>query len=830
MELLAPAGNWQAFLAAVHNGADAVYIGGKNFSARQSAENFELNEIKQAAQYAHVRGTKLYTAVNILLDNQEIPPALDYVYDLYRAGVDAVIVQDAGFMKLLLSALPEIKVHISTQMTVHNQDAARVLQEQGAARIVLARELNLDEIRILCHEAPGMEFEVFVHGALCYSYSGQCLFSSMVGGRSGNRGRCAQPCRLPYQLYDTGSNHALDLPGQGRYLLSPADLCLLEYLPELQRAGVAALKIEGRMKRPEYVAVVTAAYREVLDRMDTNPNYKPGEALKDNLYKIFNRNFSSGHTVYRHDDFLSTSRPNNRGVYTGRVLEQDQHFVTRIKLADTIALEDGLEVWVASGRNPAFVLKAMKVAGKTVQRAGRGDVVELRLEKRVSPGDRVFKTHDASLIKAARDSIKKGGQVRIPVDMEVELKVGQPMKLVVKDHHGHRVEVFSQTDALQAVKQPLDEKTLRDKLGRLGGTPFELAGLVVAGRKDVLLPFSDLNETRRRAVEELIQQYAGKEAEPILSTYEYRRRKKEALMVGTAAGKSKVPLLSVAVSSSAAAIAAIQAGAGRVYLALEGINQKRPLSLSEVEKAIQYGHEHGITVIPALPRIQKPGQNQEWGALAGLGPESILAGNMGALIWGLDQGVKVRADYSLNIYNDYTLAFYRQLGVVTSCLSPELNYEQLRHFNGINQSEVVVHGDIILMVAEHCLLRSCLGQGEERCSHPCRQGSYALLDSKGYQFPIGTDRYCRFYVFNSRVLCLMEDLPGLLSLGCESLRIEARRWDEKETAAVVRIYANVLQRLSRGEKVELSQYRQGLEKDSDIPFTRGHLHRGVLRS
>lgn len=830
MELLAPAGNWQAFLAAVNNGADAVYIGGKNFSARQSAENFTLEEIKQAAQYAHMRGRKLYTALNILLDNKEIPAALDYAYDLYRAGVDAVIVQDAGFMRVLLSNLPEIKVHASTQMTVHNQDAARLLQEQGVARIVLARELSLEEIETVCHEVSGMEFEVFVHGALCYCYSGQCLFSSMVGGRSGNRGRCAQPCRLPYQLYDSRTSQVIPLSGQGRYLLSPADLCLLEHLPRLERAGVTALKIEGRMKRAEYVAIVTSVYREYLNRMEQTQYCQTDGALKDKLYKIFNRNFTSGHAVYQYDDFLSTTRPNNRGVYAGRVLEQDHDLLTRIKLAETVEAGDGLEVWVASGRNPAFIVKDLKVAGKPVQQAGRGEVAELRLDKRVGTGDRVFKTHDARLIEEAKTSIQNNGGLCIPVYMQVQLKPGQPMRLIMKDDCGHSVEVFSQTAAVQAVKQPLDETVLRDKLGRMGATPFELAGLEVTCGEDVLLPFSDLNDTRRRAVDELILQYTGRANKTVLSLKEYKMRKKRALIATGTVVRSKTPVLSVVVSSSAAAIAAVQAGAGRVYLALEAIHQTRPFSLSEIEETIHYGRDRGAVVIPALPRIQKPGQNHEWEGLAELCPESIMVGNMGALKWCLDHGMKVRTDYSLNVFNDYTLAFYQQLGVVSSCLSPELNYEQLRQFHQINRSEVVVHGDIILMAAEHCLLRSTLGQGGAICPRPCKQGSYALLDSKGYRFPVETDRYCRFYVFNSRVLCLMEDLSKLVSLGCASLRIEARRWGEKETESVVSTYADVMRQLERGEKVDLKQYRQRLEQTSAIPFTRGHLHRGVLSS
>jgi putative protease len=275
MELLAPAGGRDAFFAAIENGADAVYIGGTSFSARQSAENFDNEQIKAAVDYAHLRDRKIYVTVNTLIDNNEFSEVLDYIYTLHNKSVDAIIVQDLGLMNAVRKTMPSVRIHASTQMTIHNAEGVNFLREQGIKRIVLARELSRDDLSAIRRETGDVELEIFVHGALCYCYSGQCLFSSIVGGRSGNRGRCAQPCRLGYDLYSGKRAARLDLEGQGRHLLSPADLCLLDYLGEIKKVGVTSLKIEGRMKRPEYVAIVTRIYREVLDKLQDSPNYEP---------------------------------------------------------------------------------------------------------------------------------------------------------------------------------------------------------------------------------------------------------------------------------------------------------------------------------------------------------------------------------------------------------------------------------------------------------------------------------------------------------------------------------------------------------------------------
>jgi collagenase-like PrtC family protease len=453
MELLAPAGNWEAFLAAMANGADAVYLGGQSFSARHYAENFNKERIDDALNYAHLRNKKVYVTVNTLIADHEFASALDYIRDLYKMGVDAVIVQDIGLTHALRKLIPDLRLHASTQMTVHNSAGAILLREEGVKRVVLAREMSRDELAKICCEVKDIEFEVFVHGALCYSYSGQCLFSSLVGGRSGNRGRCAQPCRLAYQLFSRTED--TPVASEGRHLLSPADLCLIEQLGDLQRIGIHSLKIEGRMKRAEYVAVVTRAYREVLDSMAVNPGSTVSPELRKRLERIFNRNFTAGYFLMDRAGYLSPKRPNNRGIYIGRVVEQSQDFTTRIKLTEELRVGDGLEIWVKKGQGPAFTVKDILLQGKRVSQAESGDIVNLKIEGRAGAGDRVFKTYDSELMENAQASIEAASRSKLPLDILVSLQEGESLSLLISDGEGRQVKVKSTGLLQKAEKHPL---------------------------------------------------------------------------------------------------------------------------------------------------------------------------------------------------------------------------------------------------------------------------------------------------------------------------------------------------------------------------------------
>lgn len=827
MELLAPAGNFQALIAGIENGADAVYLGGKDFNARRGAENFTEEEIKEAVYYAHIRDRKVYVTINTLLADDEFEPALDYLFRLYRSGIDAVIVQDLGFMQAVRKVLPDMRIHASTQMTVHNEEGALFLYNEGVKRVVLAREMSLEEIEKVGRTVPDLELEVFVHGALCYSYSGQCLFSSMVGGRSGNRGRCAQPCRLGYKLYGRKNQAPLALD-KGQYILSPADIALIDFLPELEKAGVKSLKIEGRMKRPEYVAVVTRNYRRMLDILEEKKDYAVDEEAKRELLKIFNRNFSHGYFFGVEDKILSPMRPNNRGVSVGRVLSQDKDFNTKIKLTDEVNLGDGLEIWVNKGKNPAFIVKEMRIDGKKVVSAGKGDIITLKVDGRVAPYDRVFKTHDEKLIASAISTIRDNN-FKMGLLARVYLEEGKPLVLEFIDERGNRALAKSDMPLVKAEKQGLDGETLREKIGRLGNTPFYLKDLEVMGPENhLMLPFSELNATRRRACEELYKVYSfGYER---IKEEEYNENKRAYLTRKsgkTAVSRKKgMPRLCITVSGIKEAYAAKEAGADRVYVAVEKLLKPgQPFKTEKINRLFLNLKEEYKGIIPSLPRIQKPGEfRNEF--LEGI--EEVLVGNMGSMKWCLERGIKTRVDYSLNVFNSYSMEYLLSKGVIGVTLSPELSFKELMDFDYLDRAELLVHGELILMVSEYCSFPYLLGGDRKKCDRFCLQDEYYIKDAKGYEFPVYTDAFCRYYVFNSRTLCLIEDLPKIADLGVEAVRIEGRRLSEEEVKKTVAIYRKALDIINSGGNFAGEEYKEKLREISRSDFTKSHYYRGVL--
>ena len=826
MELLAPAGNWDAFLAAMKNGADAVYLGGKSYSARQSAENFDQEQIARAVEYAHLRDKKVYLTVNTLLDNSEFAGALDYLYDLHKLHVDAVIVQDIGLVAASQKLLPELRLHASTQMTIHNSEGVAFGRDQGFKRIVLARELSAGDIRSIRNDVENIEIEVFVHGALCYCYSGQCLFSSMVGGRSGNRGRCAQPCRLAYELNRPSGKVSLDPDRAGKYLLSPADLCLIDYLPELRDAGVSSLKIEGRMKRPEYVAVVTRAYREALDLMEDGGK-RPLPEVKDKLLKIFNRRFSSGYFIPAQANFLSTRRPNNRGVLVGRVVAQNNGLLTTIKLNERVQSGDGLVVWIGRGKNPVLLLKDIYIENQVSSEAQPGELITVQMEERVFPGDRVFKTHDEQILQEAQQSIREEDAHKLPVDAEVYLQLGQPLKLILRDEKGNQVEAETANAAQLALNHALDETVLRDKLGRLGNTPFALRNMILNGDNNLMLPFSELNELRRQAAELLIDKRLQADRQVISSQSDYYHRRRALLASINKVNNNHLPLLSVAVSSLEQAQIALQNGADRVLLGLEGLGSGKRPTKSQIQNLLSLQKDLADRVIPVLPRIQLPGDHHPYRDILSAGFKNLMVGNWGDLNWGLRQDVNLLADYSLNIFNGYAVQFLQEAGLDSVCLSPELNFRQLQNWPNFAEVELLVHGQLQLMESQHCMLASTLGEEVGKCQAPCRQDHFYLQDEKAFQFPVATDADCRFYVFNSRTLCLMEDLKRLADLGPHSLRIEARLSSDEELVQTVQLYRQALDQLAAGGEPDLHRFTEQLALFG-TEFTKGHYYRGVL--
>ncbi|MFZ3131109.1 MAG: DUF3656 domain-containing protein, partial [Desulfosporosinus sp.] len=788
LELLAPAGSFEAFKAAVENGADAVYLGGKNFSARASAANFDLEELQKAVRYAYERQVKVYVTVNILIADQEFQELFDFLFFLHETGVDAVILQDVGVAELIQIILPEMETHASTQMTVNTSWGVQHLEALGFCRVVLARETSAAEMKMIAAQTP-LDLEVFVHGALCIGYSGQCLMSSFIGGRSGNRGMCAQPCRMTYQLVNKEKENLLSQKNPGEHLLSPRDLNLAEELAELKQIGVHSLKVEGRMKRPEYVATVIRLYRQAIDRI---ADQRQGSAVTplltlgehQELLQVFNRDFTSGY--FRENlgaELMSYSRPNNRGTRLGRVVRLDSGRLS-LKLEAALHPGDGIEFWTGRGREGVTVGKIWK--GQTEVREGlHGETVQIDFMGMAKPEDRVFKTNDVLLMEKARASFQEGREQRkSPLTMRLVGQVGEKLGLEVMESE-RRVTVYSASAAQTALKRPLTWDYAFQQLGRLGTTPFWLDKLELEVDEGLMLPVSDLNEMRRRAVEELLQAVPR----PIVDRHTYRQRVErwKQRQVEERAGlqilKSIIPRISVAVSDPETLQAAIQAGAQRILIGGEHWRSRRGFSLEEIRAGFDSCRKLGIDCAWRLPRGLN--QAQSTSLLSDLHKATgwaekpkLMVSNLGELeiMRAVAAAWPFEIDYSLNVFNEASLAYFLRLGAQGVTLSPELNHEQLAHLARWQGVELLAFGDLEMMVSEYCPVGATLGGKKGRhCAGTCVLEPHYLRDRLRYDFPVETDQECRMHLFNVKVLNLYEELAQIRRMGFSTVRLQLTR-------------------------------------------------------
>ena len=824
IELLAPAGSMEALKAAVESGADAVYLSGKMFGARAYANNFDENGLKEAIEFAHLRNVKIHVTVNTLVDNAEVAELTEYLRYLYEAGADAVLVQDLGVARIARAVVPDLPLHASTQMTVNNLAGVLALQELGFTRVVLAREVTLKDIRHICRNC-NVEIEVFAHGALCVCYSGQCLMSSMIGGRSGNRGRCAQPCRLPYTLVDKNGQNVLTDAGQ--YLLSPRDMNTIELIPDLIEAGVVSLKLEGRMKKPEYVAVVVNSYRQKIDayyqRTDLTEN------VQKNLSQIFNRDFTTAYLEKKQGKFMmSDKRPNNRGRLIGRVMRYDDKArLAVIKLTENVAVGDTIDFWVKVGGRVSTNISKIFIKNKDVTEAAGGMEVAIPVQGRVHPHDRVFKVFDVRLMQKARTFFTSGAPVRrIGIDIKAIAKLGEPFYLEAVDENGYSAQVQSDFIVEKALKRAMDRQAVEKQMNRLGTTIYELRRLDCIIDDNVIVPMSVMNDARRILVEKLMTLRLKAYERPQSVVRDNAVWQKDFILNNE---EIKKPELVVAADTLEKVRSAADSGADIVLFGGDSY-QHEYISPDMYRQAVQICQERRCKIAFGTPRIMRDNEQTAFTKwlehIQDLPIEAIYAHSLAQMYLIRKAGnIPIWADYSFNTYNDATINFLADYNIQGATVSPELNFKQIKTLANASPLplECLVHGNMELMVSEYCVLGSFMGNLDKgSCTKPCEKNKYWLCDRKNEKFPIVTDQFCHMHLLNGKELNMLAHLPEFTVSRIERVRIDGRYMTNKELAKFTKLYKEVL---IEG-KNHVALMPENIAK-YETNITRGHYFRGV---
>lgn len=790
VELLAPAGDFESLKAAVLNGANAVYIGGKSFSARQFANNFDDDEMVQAVRFCHSYGVKLYVTMNTLLDNTELEGAVSYAAFLHSIGVDAIIIQDIGLLKVLRESIPDLEIHGSTQMTAHNLEGVKLLHDMGVKRVVLSRELSMDEIRYITKNTPA-EIEIFVHGALCISFSGQCLMSSMIGGRSGNRGKCAQPCRMQYTIDN----------GDKAYLLSPKDLSTLDFIRDVIDTGAVSLKIEGRMKRPEYVATVVGAYRRAID----------GFSKKDDIEKvtqIFNRGgFTSGYFKERQGrEMMSYERPKNWGTYLGTVVSVKGKFAS-ILLEKPLRVGDGVEIF---GRDKGAPVSSIRVSNKDVKEAVSGDTAAIYLEG-ARKGDKIYKSLDCRLINEAEESFKGKDVLKVAVKGSFIAHLGSLMKLEIgyaKD--SIKIEVTGD-EPEKAIKTPTSIEKVKESLMKTGDTSFYFEGLDIEMDDDIALPVSKINKLRREGFEKLSDKLQNK------------KELKNVNVNFNTINKKVTPKIAIKTGRIDVAKSCIDEGCDVLYFGGESLR----INSGSIIDVIDYAGKR-TKVYPWYPEIIM----EEWDKLKSEadslyngGIKDALCGNLGFYKYLLSKGFNVTLDRGFNIFNSKACETFENDGCV---LSPELTFSQIRDLTSKTESKtlVQVHGRIKLMVNRNCIMGSSKGHGKAGCPTLCGNTEHYIKDRMGEEFLIITDFSCRSHIYNSKILCTIEHMRDILRLNADNILLNFVDESPKEAALAVLAYREGLQNSIEGN-YKPGEMGNELIEDLKGRITKGHFLRGV---
>ncbi len=795
-ELLAPAGGWECLRSAVANGADAVYFGLPRFNARLRADNFRDDELREVVQFCHRHGVKAYVAFNTLVFTGELDAAEQMLRDCSRAGVDALIVQDVGLVKLARAVVPDLPIHASTQMSITSPEGVAFAKELGIVRAVLARELSLRELEKFDSALP---LETFVHGALCVAYSGQCLTSESLGQRSANRGECAQACRMPYELIVDGAVRDL---GDRRYLLSPQDLAAVTEIPALLARGVTSFKIEGRLKSPEYVAAVCQVYRKALDAALEHREHTVSAADRYQLEMTFSRGLFSGwmHGV-DHQQLVPARSGKKRGPLAGRIISVGRD---HIELAGELELKpgDGVVFDTGGDTNAEQGGRIYQVKGtRLFFEHGKIDFSKLRT------GHRVWKTDDPALNKRLQQSYS--GAISIRQRRRIAMTArGCAGEFLLLETEGVCVE--SKIPLQAARTAPLTEARLREHLGRFGDHPYELGDLCIELDGDVILPIGELNRLRRELAFALDAAFETKRLEHAESWRTLAPRH-------DASAKEQQVALSVLVRTDAQLSAALDARIPIIYADFEDIRRYKD--------AVALVREHGgeSAIFLATPRIQKAGEQGFFKLIESAAPDGVLIRNLGAIDYFAATPLRTIADFSLNIANPLTAAHFAGKGFERLTISYDLNIEQtlaLLRSTPPEWFEITLHQHMPMFHMEHCVFAAFMSKGTSflDCGRPCEKHRVHLRDRVGMQHPLRADVGCRNTLFNAVAQTGAGFFDELTKAGLRNFRIELLEEDATETARILAAY----QSLADGNRDGGELWRE-LHAQSQLGVTHGTL-------
>lgn len=802
IELLAPVGSFDALKAAVQNGANAVYLGGKDFSARASANNFDREELIEAVKYAHIRDVRVFVTTNTLIKQDEIEDFVEYAKFLYDIDVDALIMQDIGVAMLIHDLLPDFELHASTQMVAHSLEDVQYLESIGFKRVVLARELTVDEIKYIC-DNTNVDIEVFVHGALCVCYSGGCLMSSMIGNRSGNRGRCAQPCRQKYTMIDISTGE--EIHSNGEYLLSTKDLNTIEDVDKIIETGVLSLKIEGRMKKPEYVATVINSYRNAIDEYQATKKVNISTETMEDLYTIFNRKFTKGLILGEvGEDVMNSNVPNNQGLYVGKVVDYNKKAKRlKIKLEGTLKKGDGINL---GGGTIGRIIKGKEIA----QIGYKGETIELDFIGEARKNQPVFKTSDTNLIDKAQKTYTQDKEfAKSLIDAEITIKLGEYPELKLIDKNNNSVTVKGDKLVEKALKVALGEEKIETQIKKLGNTPYELDDLKINLDEGVSMPISLINQMRREAIELLDEARIPVKGRAYKDSKIKYSPKKYAKDINS---NSKIRVK----------INNIEALKSIINLDIDMIYYE---DVATLEQAMAMATANNKKLIYSAPRIVR---NKEYKRLEKSNEyckENVQISALGQVKYYKEnsENVSFDVDYYLNPFNSETINHYKKEGATTVCISQELNIHEIKETTKYTDMEIetVAYGYIPMMLSEYCpmgvVARSC--KKDKRCS-TCKESKYVLRDFKGEEYRISQDLFCRSTIYNSIANCLINNLDELSDAGINVFRLDFTHESPELISKITKAFINTVNN-------DLYVDVDDQEIFDNMETTLGHLYKGV---